>query len=223
MKAYPGAEWEYTPIHANMEPFAEVSTNMPMIKWNDRDLGVNPLYHLNAAAMIDSRTAIAWLGKLPQGLIAASISKGARIGEVFPFELAVPLVAAVAANGKEYKVAEGVALLFQKGDVIQAREGTGDYEEVGTITDIKAATNGTVTLTVSAGTATPLTTAGAITHVNTGPIGVIDSAFVSLAGGANIALLWSNAVLWKHEVRNATPDALKALGALEDGRYIVLK
>jgi hypothetical protein len=217
-----------------------VESSTPQMNRSGETPGLRPLFHsVRDIALILDKTLKAGYGNL----LAGTILSVDAIGNIAPYAEAD--VAANGGNAKAYLAVDGTATpvvviqsaeayKFAVGDPLSVNDSANGVQDLGLITDITHDANtGLATVTCDGANPTaPLVASNAnvyLTPAGTPVLYVLDQDVDSGAGmdakGANTSVVVSNAVLYKSLLSSINYDAaaLSALGAMEDGRFVILK
>jgi hypothetical protein len=226
---------------------AGLGGDIPQMNRGPEGPGIRPLFHsVRDIALVLDKTLQSGFGVLRAGTM---LSRNIVTGKLLPYvtddhmdgnvarSYAVSDVASGATSialRKEdsYKMAVGDSLIL-----VRDNAGTPEYHDGGAITAIDRDTSpvlATVTFTTAAPNANFTAANGVNCYVKSGESGKfstcsyvldkdVDTGYGADAKGANTSVVLNNAILYLATLVNYDASALSDLGAVEDGRFLILK
>lgn len=218
--------------------------NTPQLNRSGETPGSKALFHsVRDIALILDKTFKPGYGYLKAGTIMAENSADAllvpypetEITDNFGHAKAF-LVADTGATGTTVQVVNAEAYKFAVGDSLVILDDTTAAEDLGAITDITMAVNGTATITVTTaigGAAYTVARNAFVTCKSDTAAGFtkakyvldqdINTGYGETALGANASVVLNNAVLYLASIVNYDAQAGTDLGAVIDNRFLILK
>ena len=227
---------------------ARLGGDVPQMNRVPEGIGIKPLFHsVRDIALILDKTLQGGYGVLKIGTMLA---KNANTGYLVPYITddhqdanvgRAYLTNDIASAGDVCYVTLADANKFAVGDdIVFVRDNSSapEYRDGGAITAIDVTTypnRAEITFTTAIAAVTTFSTANDVNaYVKSGASGKfstctyildkdIDTGAGEFAVGANTSVVINNAVLYEHALVNKDAQALTDLGAVEDGRFVILK